>query len=443
MTAAAHRVVHFDTLRVRFDRSTLQVQADMSRMVDGIGAHVGTYTYHDDQGRPFIEHVPASTLFEPASLDSAAGGALTIRHGPGLVTPDRYREESHGAWVKAWDAGDGNLGVRLRLGSEDAISFVDQAIAKGEPVELSPVYEVDVVAGQDDAEARIHGRHDAVQHQRRYSGIALLGPNEARGGSAMTLKLDAATSAPAGTRIQVGGARLDSAPSAPLHSETGRSNTMKHALIRSDGFRPRKITVAQLAALRSVSHKDAIEKGTVTVAIEGEEPDEFVLPKSMIEMLLEGIGASSEAAPEAPPVEETVEMEAMDADEDEAKADARMVIIARREIAKSDARRTKGDARDASVKSDAATILPSAYDYSVNWAQVCVDAIAKVAPDLEQQARKLAKDSATDPESAGMLRQMLAERRQDSPDTPTNIVTKGDSNNAQPWDAATPPETKQ
>ena len=220
---------------------------------------------------------------------------------------------------------------------------------------------------------------------------------------------------------------------------------MKHALIRSDGFLPRKITGAQLDALRTVSHKDAIETGTITIAIEGEETSELVLPVTMIEMLLEGIGATSAPAPEAPPVdEEVVEMEAMDADEDDAKLDAKVARMVSRQLAKHDAKRRKSDARDASVKADAATILPPAYDFSVPWAQVCVDAIAKVAPDLEQRARKLAADAATDPEAAGMLRQMLAERRQDSTTNPTTIVTKGDSNDGEAvWLSPKPPETKQ
>ncbi|HET6495718.1 MAG TPA: DUF2213 domain-containing protein, partial [Thermoleophilia bacterium] len=139
------RVLHFDRLDVRLDESTLVVNADQSRTIDGHGAHVGPYTYHDDKGQPFVEHVPPETLFEQASLDSAAGSTLTIRHGPGLVTPDRYRAEAHGSWVKAWDAGGGLLGVRVRVSSQDGLAFVASALAKGENVELSPVYEVDVV----------------------------------------------------------------------------------------------------------------------------------------------------------------------------------------------------------------------------------------------------------------------------------------------------------
>lgn len=433
--SVGRRVVHFDRLEVRFDKTTMTPQADGSRFVDGFGAHVGTYTYHDDAGRPFVEHVPASTLFEPASLESAAGSVLTIRHGPGLVTPDRYREEAHGAWVKAWDAGD-KLGVRLRLGSREALDFVDAAIAKGEPVELSPVYEVDVVPGQDAAEAAKYGRADATQRDRRYSGIALLGPNEARGGPEMALKLDSKIRAPDGCRVQVGGLRLDSAAPAPLHSATGRPNDMKQATIKFKG-RSRKVGLDALGHLGKIPHGDQVETGRVTIEIEGQEPSELVLPVSMIDMLLEGIGAAPAAPPPAEaPAEEAPaeEMAAVDA-----KLDAKIKKAVADALADHEVKRKKADARDAQVHADAATILPPAYDFSVPWPQICVDAIAKVAPDLEARARKLAADAQKDPEAAGMLRQMLAERRQQPSSSTTKIVTKGDANDKPAWQSPVMP----
>jgi hypothetical protein len=436
------RVQHFDRIDVRWDASTLVENADGSRTVDGVGAHVGPYTYHDDQGQPFVEVVPPSTLFEPASLESAAGSTLTIRHGPGLVTPERYRDEAHGAWVRAWDAGGGNLGVRLRVASAEGLAFVAEAIAKGDSVELSPVYEVDVV----DRDGEL------VQEGRRYSGIALLGPNEARGGPTAKLKLDGPECAPAGSRVQVLGPRLDSAPRANVHCETGRPNTMKHATIKFDG-KAHEATAAKARALASLrldpTRSDQIETGTITVMIEGEEPSELVLPVSMIEALLEGIGAGPAAAPAevSEPMEvEGEQLEAADADDDadklDAKLDAMVCRIVDARIASHEARRKKADARAATVHADAATILPPIYDYSVPWTQVAIDAIAKVAPELEARARKLGADAKTDPEAAGMLRQMLAERRQDGAQTGSRLVVKEDSAGAAPWQAPTMPERK-
>jgi hypothetical protein len=441
------RVQHFDRIDVRWDASTLQVNADGSRTVDGFGAHVGPYTYHDDKGRPFVELVPPSTLFEPASLDSAAGSTLTIRHGPGLVTPDRYREEAHGAWVRAWDAGGGNLGVRLRVASAEGLAFVDDAIAKGDSVELSPVYEVDVV----DRDGEL------VQEGRRYSGIALLGPNEARGGPTAKLNLDGPECAPAGSRVQVLGPRLDSAPRANVHSETGRPNTMKQATLKNPKTgRARSVSLDALGLLRKLPHGDQIETGTLTVEIEGQEPDVLVLPLAMIEALLEGVGAGPSAAPADPaadpaaePLEplEVEQLEAADAGEVDDKADAKLdARIARIVTAKLDAhevKRKKADARDATVHADAATILPPAYDFTVPWAQVAVDAIAKVAPELEARARKLASDAKTDPVAEGMLRQMLADRRRTAaPGSVGLTVVASDASGEAPWLAPTMPERK-
>jgi len=62
-----------------------------------------------------------------------------------------------------------------------------------------------------------------------------------------------------------------------------------------------------------------------------------------------------------------------------------------------------------------------------------VDAIAKVAPELEHRARKLAKDAATDPVAEGMLRQMLADRRIDSSTTTTTTIVTRDGKTEAPW----------
>jgi len=225
---------------------------------------------------------------------------------------------------------------------------------------------------------------------------------------------------------------------------------VKHATINARG-KKRTVSLDQLTCLRAIPHGDQIETGTITVTIEGEEPSELVLPVSMIEMLLEGIGAGPAAAPmEAEPMAAELEqVEAVDADDDPAKLDAKTVrkMIADALGAEA-AKRTKADARTAQVHADAATILPPGYDYSVPWTQVALDAIALRQPALEVRARKLAADAMTDPVAEGRLRELLAGLRSDSPSGGGKLSTKGDGQAApaQPaWKAPTMParSTKQ
>jgi hypothetical protein len=435
------RVQHFDRFDVRLDRSTVQVLPDGARLVDGVGAHVGPYLYHDDKGQPFTELVPASTLFEPASLESAAGTSVTIRHGPGLVTPDRYRTENHGAWVKAWPAGpnaDGvhELGVRLRIGSQEGLDFLDAALGAGSSVELSPVYMVDVETNADGV---------LEQRNRSYSGIALLAEGEARGGAGTKLSLDGPTCAPAGSRIQIRAARLDNATRAALHSETKRPNAMKHAHISNDGRR-RKVSADTLASIRgqAKSHKDAansdaIAVGRVLVEIEGEEPVDLVLPVSMIEMLLEGIGATSTPpAAEVPLEGEEVAMEgpaAQDAAPVAMDAAAIARIVDARVRVQLDAR-DKADSRRASVRADAVNVLAPGYNFDGStWHQWALDGIARKAPDREAEARKhhdAAK--AGDAEAAGQLRQMLRDVARVTGDAGKLQLVQGDDKvQTAPW----------
>jgi len=237
----------------------------------------------------------------------------------------------------------------------------------------------------------------------------------------MKLQLDGPVKAPKGTMIQVRAGRLDSGPRAVLRSETGRPN-MKHATISSGGRR-RRVSADTLGHIRAqASHhtdarnSDQIETGKVTIEIEGEETSELVLPTSMIEMLLEGIGASS--APAAPAAEpepmDEPQVESMDADDEKLDAKIRQVAtrIASDMLDKRERKIAADSARRSSVNADAATILPPGYDYSVGWTAVALDAIAKVDPDATARAKELAaKALRGDAVAEGMLRQMLAERR--------------------------------
>jgi len=446
------RVQHYDRLKLNLDASTVRETVGGDLLVDGVAAHVGTYTYHDDKGAPFVEFVPRTTLFDQRSLESAAGADVTIQHPPGLVTEDNYRDVTHGAWVKAWDAGDGNMGVRVRLKTAESKKMIRDAIANATPVELSPAYEVDVV---DEPGRTEHGHHDAVQRDRSYNALALLTADQARGGPGMRLQLDGPECAPTGSRIQVSrGRRLDRAARVPLHSTPTGPTTMKHPTI-SNGGRRRKISADTLASIRkhAVPKKDAanadqIAVGRVLVEIEGEEPVDLMLPVAMIEMLLEGIGAGPAAAPPAEePMAEEVALEAADAGDEDEKLDAKTVRKMIADALGSRDRKLHADAaRRASVNADAATILPAGYDYSVHWTQVALDAIAKVSPALESQAKALAtKVVSGDSVAEGMLRQMLADRRKTPEPVSGGLAkpkTDSDTQEA-PWASPTIPELKQ
>jgi len=216
---------------------------------------------------------------------------------------------------------------------------------------------------------------------------------------------------------------------------------MKHATIKFQG-RSRRVSLDALGHLGKIPHGDQVETGRVMIEIEGQEPSELVLPVSMIDMLLEGIGVAPAAppAPEMPAEEQPAEeMAAEEMAAIDAKIDAKIKKAVADALAAHEVKRKKADARDAQVHADAATILPPAYDFAVPWPQICVDAIAKVAPELEQRARKLAADAKTDPEAAGMLRQMLAERRQKPSGSPTQIAIKGDADNKPAWQSSRMP----
>ena len=215
----------------------------------------------------------------------------------------------------------------------------------------------------------------------------------------------------------------------------------KQATIKSKG-RKRTVTLDALTHLRALTHGDQVETGRVTVEIEGEEASELVLPVSMIEMLLEGIGAPMAApAPEVAEVSEIEEMAAADAGPDDGKLDAKIARVVAQVLDARESTRRRADARAASIRSDAATILPPAYDYTVSDTQVCLDAIAKADPEAMQTAKALkSKADAGDAEALGMLRQMLAERRRsDTSSSTTTIVTKADDN-APAWRASEMPK---
>ena len=439
------RVTHFDTIDLRLDASTLRELPNGHLEVDGRGARVGLYTYHDDKGAPFVELVPPETLFDADSLATIPGTDVTIRHpAAGLVTADNWRELSHGTWVSGWPSGDA-LGVRLRLKTDEAKAMIRDALAKGEPIELSPAYQVDVKVEPGTTE---HGRHDGVQRGRVYNAIAILGPNEARGGPQCRLQLDGPVCAPAGCRVQ----------SARIMRADARPPTMKKIKVSHKDGRTVELDAANLGWLKSAkldaktSKGDQIETATVTVTMEGEEPIELMLPKGMVEMMLESVGAGPAAAAPAAPEgmaeetsEETIAVES--ADSLDAKVRAYLDAKLDAAIKRNDAAAAKSEARRLEVTRHAAKLNVDAAAASGGWAQLAADAIAKARPDLADKARKWAADAARSPVAEGQLRatlELLADAststQADSSFVRTPPPAKADG--VEPWNNGTPNKPK-
>ena len=411
------RATHYDSIGLRLDASTLELGPGGDLYVDGVGAHVGLYTYHDDQGRPFIEHVPAETLFEPASLESAAGSDVNIQHPEGLVTEDNYRDVTQGVWVKAWDAGGDQMGVKLRLKSKEAKDMIREAIDGGAEVELSPAYEVDVDVGDVDTP---DGRANGTQRTRRYNAMAMLREGQARGGRGMRLALDSGPCAPPGCRVQsFRHQRRDGATSS-------KRDHMKVKLTHTDG-RTVEVDAERAKWLRCVSldaaaakkaNADKIETGTISILIEGEEATELTLPVSMIEMMLEGIGGGSvSAGPAAPegrePMEE--EMEGMDAGDDEKdRGDSKSVsmddvkAIVAKALNADAKKRTNQDAMRRTIETDAGGLLPADYTFSVDSWATAGDALARALPgEVAHWAAEVKKAQRGDSFAQGAVSQRL------------------------------------
>lgn len=390
--------MHFDRLDLRLDQDTRQALPGGAVLVDGIAARTGLYTYHDDKGQPFVELVPASTLFDQRSMDSMAGATFTIRHPDGLVTPDNYQAVAHGAVVKAWQANDTELAVRVRISSADGLAALEDGM-----VELSPGYQVDVSADPGRSE---YGRHDGVQTDRGYNHLSGLWAGEARGGPDMRLQLDGPACAPAGCRVQL--ARATRHDGDQITMTKIKVSHKDGRTVSLDGGPFGWLTGFKLDA----GHADQIETGRVVVEIEGQEPSELVLPVSMIEMLLEGIGAGGPSA--APPAmeetEEVEQVEAVDADDDEPREDGlrltpkmRAYIDSRIQGRLAAASRT--DARDSEVRRHAAALQIDGAGQ--DWITTAVSAICKANPLLAEKAKRLARTAKTDAVSEGRLRELL------------------------------------
>lgn len=407
------RVMHFDRIDLRLDGSTLRELPSGALEVQGRGAHVGLYTYHDDKGAPFVELVPPETLFDAASLATVREGApdVTIRHPAGLVTADNWRDTSHGVWVDAWPMGD-DLGVKLVVKSPEGRAMIRDAVARGDAVELSPGYEVDVI---DEPGTSEHGRHDAVQRNRVYNHIALLGPGEARGGAQMRLTLDGPVCAPPGCRIQSHRVRHDGATTTP----------MKSTLTHKDG-RSVQLDAAVVAWLAKAPKQDQIETVSITATAEGGETTELMLPLAMWEAMLGSIGAEAAAMPTAPEgMAEEVMVEDTGMEREDGLTLAAISKLIDSKLSAHTVAQRKVDARDAEVQANARKLNVDASD-DRHWTQIALDAIVKASPDSATEVKRLAADArAGDAVAEGRLRERLARLALDATEPGTSSMREG------------------
>lgn len=128
---------------------------------------VGALQYEDG-----AEDVPAETLFDPASMKSLEGAAVTVGH-PASGTAGEF--DGVGRVLRVWQEGS-----KLKVELEIDAAWVRDAIEREELQELSLGYQADIVT---DAFGR------KTQTQRIYNHLALLPPGGARCGP--TCRIDA------------------------------------------------------------------------------------------------------------------------------------------------------------------------------------------------------------------------------------------------------------
>lgn len=153
-----------------------------SLLVTGYAAREGVLVYRDAAGRETRELVPLSTL--EASAPGLARATVTLEHPREDVSPSNVAQlgvGDVGSRVTLHD--DGYVEVQLAVRRQDALDAI-----RGGKVELSPGYRVrlDPTPGTHP----VHGRYDAIQVEREYNHLAIVG--NARGGATVRLRADAA-----------------------------------------------------------------------------------------------------------------------------------------------------------------------------------------------------------------------------------------------------------
>ncbi len=179
MAARADRVHRVDRLTV--DLASPRAVHHANGWVDAPGhlPIVGTFGYPELGSS--IEHVPAETAHDPASLATLRGIPLTILHPDGMVDSGNAQELTHGTLLDYSPTADG-LDVWVRVWTKDAVQAGKAGLCQ---LSLGYDCQVDETPGVDEAGKPYTG----VQRDRRYNHLAMV--DLARVGPGARLRFDA------------------------------------------------------------------------------------------------------------------------------------------------------------------------------------------------------------------------------------------------------------
>lgn len=293
-------------------------------------ARVGVLRYSDGQNS-WGELVPPETLFDPASMASLRGVALTDLHPGAPVTPESRRALQRGH-VGDLVAQDGPyLTAPVYVTDAETIGLVQS----GERRDVSCGYECEV----DETPGTFEGvPYDRVQRGRVYNHLGVGPEGWGRAGTDVSLRLDGGAAV---ARLDGGGvARVDSTTNGAGAASPAGTRSMKTIKIRGKAYRldaDEEMAAAQKAC-------DAMEEDVAKTSDIGSQLDAannalMDAMKTIAEMKAK-LALAEAAKPEAPAVtEESVP---------EPVADS---IVAKR-LAKLDAARSSARAAAPEVKLD-------------------------------------------------------------------------------------------
>jgi len=164
----------------------VQTTADGGLRVTGRFARVGVLTYSDGAGDTWGELVPPETLFDPSSMETLRGVAVTDLHPGGLVTPETRKALAVGHVGDAIGPDGDYLTGPVYVTDAEEIARVQ----RGERKDLSCGYTCDL----DETPGTFNGQpYRAVQRGRVYNHLGLGPEGWGRAGTDVSLRLDGST----------------------------------------------------------------------------------------------------------------------------------------------------------------------------------------------------------------------------------------------------------
>jgi hypothetical protein len=367
----------------RLDSSRLDRVREVSGgqyLVDAVVGVVGPLKYEAGELGPdapaVVEYVDADTLFDPDSVESLRGAPVTIGHPPGGVGPDQPEAPVIGSVADVIpDPASGVLRAVLRFWTRDAVEM-----AKNGVEQLSLGYDV-----EDDGSPGVAPdgtAFDRRQVRRIYNHTAQV--QRARAGHIARLRFDGKDRSM--FTLHYNGKTFSDLPGYVR-------DAFVHHAIDSDG-----------------DSRADFETAMLSIEMDGEKTD-LVLPRAMVEEMLQRLGALDAPAPEEEIVVEDEEMEAKAEVVEDMKPG--LPPVAPRSDADFDAaveravlRREKRAAERARADAQCSAMLPASYDRDAVSSpnQLRADALGYAAPDEAKRAKKMAsRADAGDQWAAGWL----------------------------------------